>query len=406
MTMVAKELMEALSLSPRQMGLLGSAYLYAYAISMFFFGMISASLGPRRTIAVMFLIAGVGGLVTSSAPSFAFACVGRVLNGFGSAVVLTSSLTLFSRWYKAEKYATLCAVFFAVAGVGTLLGTWPLSVLTAAYGWRAAFLLISSITLLYAALIYLVVRDWPTPEAEAEIGVVSAPRAPVTLAAMRIGMQKIFQHEDFWKLLLWFVGISGVYLSFAGLWAMPYFIDVHGFSSANAGLVVSMFAYGFILGNPLLSFLCEKVLHSNRMALGSMGLVGLAAMTPFYLKGAELGLPLCAVITLVLGMVLNASNAVVYSAARNVLGSRLAGIASGVIACACFISGGILQILCGSLIDWARDQGMPPQQCYAVAFLPYILCFILAAWAGFTLSKASDPGHISPLSLRIKKNNR
>lgn len=400
MTVVAKDIMGALSLSPKEMGLLGAAYLYAYAVSMFFSGMLSALLGPRRTLGCMFLIAGIGGLITHIASTFLLACVGRALTGVGTAVVLTSSLTLFSRWFKAEQYSSLCAVFFSIAGLGALIGAWPLAVVTAALGWRTTFLLIASVTLLYALLLGIVVRDWPTPEAEAEIGVVAAPRTPITLGMMSAGLRKILAHRDFWKLCLWFVGMSGVYLSFVGLWAVPYFIDVHGFSPATAGLVVSMFAFGFILGNPLLSFLCDRVFHSNRIGLGGAGVLGFLAMLPLYLKGAGLGLAACIGIALVLGMALNAPNAVIYSSARNVLGSRLASIASGVLACMCFISGGLFQVVCGALLDAGRGWGLDMQQSYLLAFAPYVFCYALAAWAGFSLSRASDPGSISPLSVR------
>ncbi len=401
MTVVAKDIMDDLGVSPHQLGFLGSSYLYAYAASMLVSGMVSAFFGPRRTLAIMFAIASAGGFITCYSSSFLLACVGRALTGLGTAVVLTSSLTLFSRWYKAERYSALCAAFFSVGGVGALIGAWPLSLFNAGYGWRMTFLLIAVITLVYSILVYASVRDWPSADAEKEIGVVASPRTPITLTMMYSGLQKIVKHGDFWKLSLWFVGMSGMYLSFVGLWAIPYFIDVHKFSNATAGLVVSMFSFGFILGNPLLSFLCDKVLHSNRIALGASGVVGLVGALILLLGGASLNLPLCIVLALTLGMAVNAPNAIVYSSARNVLGSRLASVASGVMACMCFISGGAFQVLCGSAIDFGAVSEISIENTYLAAFLPaYCFCFILAAWAGFSLSRASDPGHISPFSLR------
>ncbi|GEM_PF-637672 len=402
MSVVAKDVMAELNLSPQQLGFLGSSFLYAYAASMLVSGMVSAFFGPRRTLAILFAVASAGGFITAGASSFPMACVGRALTGLGTAVVLTSSLTLFSRWYRAERYSGLCAVFFSVGGMGALIGAWPLSLFNAGYGWRVTFLLIAAITLAYAIIIYASVRDWPSAEAEAEIGVVPAPRTAVTLGMMREGLKKIVKHWDFWRLSFWFAGMSGIYLSFAGLWAIPYFIDVHRLSNADAGLVVSMFSFGFIIGNPLLSFVCDKILHSYRAALGAAGVVGLAAMLPLLVIGPSLGLALCIVIALILGMAINAPNAIIYAAARNVLGSRLASVASGVMACTCFISGGLFQVLCGSLIEMGESAGWPVGRTYLVAFLPaYCFCFALAAWAGFSLSRASDPGQISPLSMRI-----
>lgn len=406
MTVVAKDLMREMALSPEKAGFLGSTYLYGYAACMLFSGVLAARFGPRRFLACMFFVAGMGGVVFACAHSFAVACVGRALCGAGTSVVLTSALTLFARWFRGESYSRLCSLFFSVGGTGALLGSAPLSYVTSAWGWRTAFLIVAGLTLFYAVLVYLTVRDWPPAEAEEELGLVAAPRDPVRLGTMWSAVRYLARNADFWKLACWFIGMSGIYLSFVGLWAIPYLKDVFAYTPVKAGGVVGLFSVGFIVGNPLLSWLCDKKLHSNRAALGVAGALGLAAFAPLLVFGRGLHDYWVMAIALALGMALNSPNAIVYASARNVFGSRLSGMASGFLACCCFISGAVLQVVCGAILTFAGNRGFGAEGAYALAFSPYVLCFILAAVSGFTLSRASDPGHVSPESLRFAVERR
>lgn len=400
MTVVAKDVMRDLRLTPDRMGMLGSVYLCGYGVSMLFSGLLSARFGPRRFLSAMFFLAGAGCLLFAWTDSFAVACLARVMCGAGSAVVLTSALTLFARWYRAESFSTLCAVFFSIGGLGALLGSAPLAMLNAAWGWRACFVLVAGATVLYAAAVALTARDWPPAGTEDGLGIAAAPRNPVTPADMWQAVRKVSGSRDFWYLALWFFGMSGIYLSYAGLWAVPYFKDVYRFSDAEAGTVLSMFSFGFVVGNPALSWLCGKKLRSNRAGLCGAALLGLAATLPLFLFAEGIGVYAHIVIALCIGVAVNAPNAIIYSSARNIFGSRLAGMASGALASVSFASGALLQVVCGVILTWAGSRGLPAKESYLLAFSPYIPCCIMAAVCGLALSRASDPGHVSPLSWR------
>ena len=400
MTVAAKDVMREMLLTPDRMGFLGSIYFYAYAPAMLSSGLVAAWLGPRLTMSVMFLTSGVGGLLFCFSDSFAVACLGRALTGIGTSATMTSSLTLFSRWYRGESYSTVCAVFFAMGGLGSFFGAGPLAMLNVSWGWRNVFLLIALATVFFAALVFLTVRDWPPPGSERELGLQSTPRQPVTLALMRDGVRTMSRSRDFWKLAAWFVGMAGVYMSFSGLWAIPYLKDVHRLSDGEAGLAVSMFAFGFIVGNPAMSWLSEHRFRSNRMVLCAAALAALAAFLPMFLLGGGLGYAWTMASILVLGFAINAPNVVVYSSARNLFGSRMTAVASGALGSMCFVSGAVTQFVCGSLLALGERLGWQPEKSYALAFSPYFPCFVAAFLAALTLSNACDPGHVSPMSWR------
>lgn len=401
MTVVAKDVMRDLGLGPKQMGVLGASFLVSYAASMFLSGMMAAYFGPRRLLTGMFLVAGIGGLMFAHAPSLLIACIGRALSGIGTAVCLSASFTLFARWYRAESYSRICGLFFSIGGMGAFLGAAPLAMVNVEWGWRSCFLLVAVLTLCYSALVFFTVRDWPPAGSEGELGITPAPRDRVTLAAIRDSVAKVSKSLDFWRLSLWFIGVACVYQSFVGLWAVPYFKDVFGLSDARAGIVLSMFSLGFIIGNPALAWFCEKKLKSNRIALGAAGIVGLLATLPFYLFGHLLGYASLILVALAMGMAINAPNTLIYASNRNIFGSRQAGMTSGVMAGCSLISGATMQVISSSLLSFALDRAYPVQTAYLVAFSPFILCYLLSTVCGFTLTRASDPGHVSPMSWRV-----
>jgi sugar phosphate permease len=401
LTVVAKDIMREMSLSPDGMGLLGSIYLYAYAPSMLFSGMVAAWLGPRRTQYLMFFVSGVGGLLFCWTDSFLVACLGRALTGAGTSVTMTSSLTLFSRWYKGEAYASICAVFFAFGGLGAFLGAGPLAMLNVVWGWRGVFLLIALLTIFSSCISFLTIRDWPPPGSEGELGIQNTPRDPVTRKIMVDGFRIMSHNRDFWKLAFWFVSMAGIYMSYVGLWAVPYLKDVYGLADDKAGFVVSMFSFGFIAGNPAIAWICGKKLRSNRLGLGVAALAGLVSFLPLLAFNGKIGYAGLVMLSLVLGMAINAPNVVIYSSVRNLFGARLTAVGSGALGSMCFISGAVLQIACGALLALGDRMGLSAADAYALAFLPYIPCLLIAVWAGFTLSPDCDPGHISPMSWRV-----
>lgn len=405
-SVVAKDVMRGLGLSPDRMGMLASSYLWSYAVSMLLSGVAASRFSPRRYLAVMYVVAGVGGVLFAYADGLFMACLGRALTGVGMACVMTASMTLFSRWFRGETYAAMCALFFSVGGLGAFLGAAPLAVANTAWGWESCILLVAGLTFLSGLLILICVRDWPPAGSEKALGVSEAPRTPVTLSAMWHSVSVMSRSPDFWKMTLWFATMSGIYQAFPGLWAIPYLKDVHRLTDARAGMLLSLFSLGFIIGNPLLSWLSEKKLHSNRIGLAGGGLAAALFYLIMLIGGERLGDAALTALFLGLGMAHNAPNALVYASARNLFGSRLAGMGSGFMAGSCFISGGLLQMADGWILRTAHERGASDAVAYTLAFGPYVALCLIAAYCGITLSRNSDPGRISPLSWRnVLKHN-
>lgn len=262
MTVFAKSLMAEMGLSPAGMGMLGSSYLYSYAGLMLFSGIIAAWAGPRRTLTVLFAVSGLGGLLFAFSDSLPVAMFGRALSGLGMSATMTSSFTVFGRWYAPSDYSRVCSYFFALGGVGTVAGIALLPLLNAAWGWRSVFAGIAILTLVYAFLMVVLVRDWPP----AEIRLPAGPsgrltRDGATMSLLWRNIGEVSRKGDFWRIAVWFMNLPGIYFAFSGLWAIPYLKDVYGMSDAETGLLVSLGGLGFIIGSPIV------VVDRQRLAL-------------------------------------------------------------------------------------------------------------------------------------------
>lgn len=392
MTAVAKDIMRDMNLSPAGMGTLGSSYMYMYAATILFSGAIAAFVGPRLTLTLTFVVSGLGGLLFAWSESLWPAMIGRGVSSIGMACIMTSAFTLFGRWYDARSFSRVCSIFFAIGSIGIVAGSALAAWLTAELGWREVFRLISILTIVYAALVYLTVRDWPPdgfspgprPDGEEE-----QRRASVRIIVE--GVKQASRSRDYWLLIIWFICIPGVYFASFGLWAIPYLRDVHGVSEAGAGAMASLAVIGFIPGSPLTAWLCDSVFRSYRAVLAATGFLTAAAFAWMLIANQNMGMIGLYVFILWLGIVLNAPMVAAYSASRTLFGSRTAGIISGSFAGSGFVSGAFLQILSGALLNQSRRWGWEAAPSYALAFSPLLICGLLAGVSGLLLSRDSFP---------------
>ncbi len=389
MTVVANDIMREMNLSPVAMGWLGSAYLYAYAGVMLVSGIVAAWLGPRATLTTLFALSGTGGLIFALSTSLPFSVIGRAASGMGLAATLTSSFTLFARWFPSASFSRISSWFIAIGGIGALLGIGPMAYLNEAMGWRFVFLTCAVLTLMYSLLAFILVRDWPPENAPGLAGIDAANRGETGLLLLWRSLVQVGKRLDFWRIIVWFCNVPGMHFAFCGLWAVPYFKQVYGFSHAEAGNLMSLVSFGFIIGTPLAALFSDRVVHSYRFTVGMSGVLSSLCMAIIIWRIDSLGVVSLSILIFAFGMALNATTGTMYGAARNLFGNRMTGITSGVFGCASFIGGALLQVVCGWILNFGESRQWDAATSYAAAFSPLIICGIIAAVAGFTLSKES-----------------
>ena len=131
---VALDMMEDLHAEAWLMGLLGSAYFYPYAFMQIPSGLLSDSWGPRKTITVFFLLAGVASILFAMVNSVEWAIGARVLVGVGVAMLFVPTMKVLTHWFKISEFAMMTGVLMAVGGLGALSAASPLAWLSGEIG--------------------------------------------------------------------------------------------------------------------------------------------------------------------------------------------------------------------------------------------------------------------------------
>ena len=268
LSVVADDLIKEFQTTASMMGLLGSVYFYCYAAMQFPAGLLSDSLGPRKSVTCFLIVAAVGSIVFGFAPTIKVAFIGRVLVGVGVSMVFIPTMKILSQWFRAHEFASMTGIFNAVGGIGVLAATWFLALMTALLGWRLSFELIGACTFIIVALAWLIVRDRPADKGWPTLAEIDRADEAASHTAHQIpllqGAKRVVSEKYFWPVAIWFFFDCGIFFGFGALWGGPYLMHVYGMTRAQAGAVLSMIAWGMIVGSPPLGYLSDKVMKSRK----------------------------------------------------------------------------------------------------------------------------------------------
>jgi len=253
---IALDIQASFGIGGTLLGLLGSAYFYSYAAMQLPTGLMADSWGPRKTVSVFFLLAGIGSILMGVATNLPLAIAGRILVGVGVSTVFVCNFKLLSEWFTVRQFVIMGGVFMMMGGVGALISSAPLAWVSTVIGWRMTLILVGGVTVLMAALVAVFVRNRPSERGLPPIAETDAERGE-GIGLMK-GLKMVVLSLRFWPISVWAFCVVGLSFAIGGLWGGPYLMRVYGLSKAAAGGVLSTFAFALILGSPLLGWLANR----------------------------------------------------------------------------------------------------------------------------------------------------
>ncbi len=354
LSVVADDLVRDFRTSAGTLGLLGSIYFYCYAVMQLPAGLLADSIGPRRTVFAFLLVAAAGSVCFGLAPNIGTAFAGRVLVGFGVSMVFIPTMKILAQWYRADEFASMAGILNAVGGAGVLAGTWLLGLLATGLGWRISFELIGAATLVIAGLARVVVRDrpqdkgWPSIE---EIEARSGSFAPPEEIPLLTGVRRVVSEKYFWPVAVWFFFDCGLFFGFGGLWGGPYLMHVYDLSRAEAGAILSMIAWGMIIGSPLMGYVSDRVLKSRKKPFVLCALVLSGEMLFLYLHPAGLPVPALYGVFFLFSVCASAIVVMGFTTTKELFPVAMAGTSVGMVNLFPFLGGAVYMPLLGRVLD-------------------------------------------------------
>ena len=336
---IAADLQHEFAIGAAALGTLGATYFYVYALMQVPSGVLADTLGPRVTLTIGMLIAGVGSIAYGLAESFTTAAIARTLAGLGVSGVFVCTLKLHSNWFHERRFATAVGAANVSGIIGALAATAPLAWLITIVSWRSVFITLGAVSLVLALAIWCFVREAPQAQ---------AARRPT--GDWRGALKAVAANPATWPPFWVNVGISGAYMTFIGLWAAPFLIHAHGMSPVEAGRYTALTLIAFACCAPMVGWLSDRVgvrrplVIAFAAAYSATGLIWLALPTP-----SAGGAAIAAVLTglAVPGFTLT------WSIAKEVNPPERAGMAIAIANIGGFVASGILQ----PLVGWVVDHG-------------------------------------------------
>ncbi len=352
---VALDLQKTFGASAGLMGILASAYFYPYALMQLPAGLLSDSIGPRKTVSVFLAIAGVGSIILGMASEIGVAIAARVMVGVGVSMVFVPALKILSQWFRLREFAFMLALINIMGGLGALTAATPLALMTGLFGWRGAFEIIGCITLFMAALVWAVVRNrprdcgWPSLAEIDEAGSV-APAQLVTIPLWE-GARKVVTEKYFWPVAVWFFCVNGIYFGFCGLWAGPYLTHSYGFSREEVGSILNMIAVGLIVGSPFLSMLSDRAFHSRKKVMMLVTAVMVGEFLLLSLFPSDLSRPILYAAIFLITVCSAAIVVIGFSTVKELFPVEMAGTSVGMVNIFPFLGGAIFQPVLGWILE-------------------------------------------------------
>ncbi len=346
---IAGELKTAFAASGAELGAIAAAYFWAYTVMQVPTGVLVDAIGPRRVAAIGGAVAGAGSILFGLAGPLRAAVAGRALVGLGVSVTFVALLKLVTAWFREREFATVSGLVMFMGNLGAMASAAPLAWVVGLVSWRTVFVAVGLSSLAGAGLTWALVRDAP-----GEAGLPSMreldgrpPHAPHG-GGWLAGLRAVAANRATWPGFFLNLGLAGAYLSFAGLWAVPYLQAVHGMSRARATAHTTAMLVAFALASLATGKLSDRMGRRKPLTVG-LGVAFALSGLP-WLAGARP--PLAASLALFAAMGASATAFTLsWASVKEVNPPALAGTAMAVVNTGVFLGPTVYQPLVGWVVD-------------------------------------------------------
>src|SRR5580658_365702 len=146
------------------MGIIFSAFIWAYALFQVPGGWMGDRFGPRKVLSAIMTYRTVIAVVTTRAFSLPSFWTIRFLLGVGEAGAFPTATRAMQMWYPRDERGFVQGISHAASRFGAAIGP-PIAVaIMIHYGWRSVFYVIGALSLLWSLLYMLVYRNMPEEE--------------------------------------------------------------------------------------------------------------------------------------------------------------------------------------------------------------------------------------------------
>lgn len=380
LAVIAPELSSELSLGPQALGNMQAWWIAGFVVAQFPIGWALDTIGPRRTVSFVMSAAVVGAILFAEANSAFMLDCAMALIGIGCAPIYMGAVYIFGRVNRPEQFALLCSWLLGLGTAGNLLAASPLAWSAQTFGWRETMLGIAAASVVLAIIVFIAIGDPPKLARNRD--------GPSALAA--IG--DILSIRYLWPILP-LIGVGyAVMLAERGLWAGPYFAEVHGLGPVERGNALLVMAIAMSLGAMTYGPL-DRLFNTRKWVILPGSLVTAAAFIVLAL--AAPGLATAIILIAIIGA-FGMTYGVLMAHARAFFPDRILGRGITLMN-VLFIGGaGVLQPISGAIVARMEANGSDAVATYSAIHLLFGV-LLAAASAIYLFSRDMPPQRLSKL---------
>lgn len=352
----------SLTLSRAEVGVLGTAFFWAYALGQLINGQLGNRFSPRRIIALGLGVVALSNLLFGLQTALPVMLILWAVNGYAQSTGWGPMLRILAERLTLEQSKRMSVIFSISYQVGTALSWLVATLLVQAAGWRSAFLVPG------AALLVILALWWSSG--------VDAPQTTSFPAAFR--WSDLWQDtRHAWPVLLGSIFMGIIYAG-ALIWLPTYLAETGVLPPGLISLMTAVMPLVGAGGMLLASYLLRRRPDPLRLMRAYL-LVMTLSMMAAVLSTTAVQL-LC--VTLLMFAMGGSAALLMGSIPLMIAGSGRASSAAGTITAVHNIGGGVAGVVVGGMIDRAGWNGV---------FALWAVCGLVAFSLTFFVLKSTPP---------------
>ena len=368
LSVVKQPLIDEGVLSAGELGVIGSALLFVYAVGKFMNGFIADYCNIKRFMAtglffsaLVNLLLGVLGIVNDAVTQstavifFSFAILWGI-NGWMQSMGSPPGVICLSRWFPKSKRGTYYSIFSSTPYIGEFLSFVITGLVVGALGWKAGFVVAAIAGIIGSLIILWLVSD--TPESKGLPSVQQLSGEDVTkhdVLPTRDLQKYVLKHPGIWVIALSSAFIYITKYAITG-WGVLFLQKEKGFSIEDATQIIGFYAVAGIVGTVMAGWLSDRLFKSDRVKPAILaGLLSFITLALFLFTdtGYMMNVVYVSVFSLAIGVLYCIVAGLM---AIDIVPRKATGAALGVVGISSYIAAGLQDITSGYLIEFNTTQ--------------------------------------------------
>ncbi|MCU5772047.1 MFS transporter [Erwiniaceae bacterium BAC15a-03b] len=349
---VAKTALVEIGISPTELGMIGSALFFSYAIGKLVNGFIADHANVVRFMSLGLLISAGMNFMMGTTTNALLLTLFWGINGWAQSMGVGPCVVSLARWYGNKERGTFYGIWSTAHNIGEAVTYMVIAAVIAGFGWHFGYFTTAMLGVVGIVVILLFMQDSPQSAGYPPIGVIRNDPVEPTESEGSVFKNQLFSLRN---PALWTLALASAFMYIdryaVNSWGIFFLQQAKQYSTVEASGIIGVNAIAGIVGTILAGWLSDRLFPRNRSIMAGfislLNTAGFALMIwlprnyysdiiAMVIFGATIG-----ALTCFLGGLI----------AVDISSKKAAGAALGTIGIASYAGAGLGEFLTGVIID-------------------------------------------------------